>query len=174
MSPVGPVTLWPLDFDRDAAAVYEWNQMPHVIPWWCLSGPRAVVDRYLRAQMRLAHSRSWIGRCGDDPFAYVETYRAAEDPLALHYDARPSDRGWHVLVGPVRYLGSGVPRLLGAEVLRMLFAEAGVGRVVCEPNIHNHRMIAFCERLGGRKVAEIDLPDKRAALMMWERGDAGA
>lgn len=167
--PDGQVALRPLDFARDAATVHAWNQLAHVVPWWGLAGPREITERYLRAQLNLVHTRVWIATCDDEPFGYVETYRVADDPLAQHYDAHPTDRGWHVLVGPERYLGSGAPRRMGAEVVRMLFAEPGVRRVVCEPNIHNGRMIAFCERLGARRVAELDLPDKRAALMMWTR-----
>jgi hypothetical protein len=30
-------------------------------------------------------------------------------------------------------------------------------------------MLAYCHALGGRVLAELDLPDKRAALVVWER-----
>lgn len=161
------VTLTAADPVRDAALVHGWMQEPHVIPWWGLDGPLAPVADYLAAQCALPHLDPWIAWSGGEPFAYVETYRAADDPLADHYPAEPGDRGWHVLVGPAAYLGSGVPRELGRTVVRGLFDEPGATRVVCEPDLRNARMIAFCERLGGRVVAELDLPDKRAALVVW-------
>ncbi len=161
------ITLTAVDPGRDLALVHAWMQEPHVIPWWGLDGPPAGVAGYLAAQCALPHLTPWIARAGDEPFAYVETYRAAEDPLAAHYPAEDGDRGWHVLVGPASYLGSGVPRALGREVVRRLFDEPGATRVVCEPDVRNTRMIAFCERLGGTVVDELDLPDKRAALVVW-------
>ncbi|MGE3141581.1 MAG: GNAT family N-acetyltransferase [Thermoleophilia bacterium] len=156
-----------VDPARDTPLVHAWMQEPHVIPWWGLDGPESGVREYLDAQCALPHLVPWIADAAGDPFAYVETYRAAEDPLAAHYAATPGDRGWHILVGPASYLGSGVPRRLGYAVVRRLFDDPGANRVVCEPDIRNARMIAFCERLGGRVVAELDLPDKRAALVMW-------
>lgn len=160
-----------LERDLHEPVVRLWMQQPHVRPWWELDGPPARTADYLARQEALAHSRSWIAHWDGVPFAYLETYRAAEDPLAAHYAARPGDRGWHVLVGPLRHLGSGVPRALGRQVVARLFAEPGAERVVCEPDIRNRRMIAFCQALGGRVAAELDLPDKRAALMMWERDE---
>jgi hypothetical protein len=42
------------------------------------------------------------------------------------------------------------------------------GRTVCEPDVRNARMLAFCQALGGRIETEIDLPGKRAALVVWD------
>ena len=41
-------------------------------------------------------------------------------------------------------------------------------RVVCEPDLRNTRMLAFCRSLGGEVQATLELPDKRAALVVWE------
>lgn len=153
--------------ERDIELIHGWMQQPHVIPWWRLEGDPALVGRYLRTQCALEHLTPWVIDADGVPFAYLETYRAADDPLARAYAADPDDLGWHVLVGPAAMLGSGVPRAMGRAVVRRLFDE-GAGRVVCEPDVRNRRMIAFCERLGGRVVAELELPDKRAALVMWD------
>ncbi|MGD9697117.1 MAG: GNAT family N-acetyltransferase [Thermoleophilia bacterium] len=169
------IDLRPADADADLALLHGWMQQPHVIPWWDLEGDPERTRRYLEGQIALPHSRSWIAvdDCGI-PFAYLETYAAADDPLAAHYEARPGDRGWHVLVGPASYLGSGIPRRLGREVVLRLMSEPGAERVVCEPDARNRRMIAFCERLGGVVDRHLDLPDKRAALMVWTRAAVDA
>ena len=60
-----------------------------------------------------------------------------------------------------------MPRELGRVVVERLL-EAGE-RVVCEPDVRNARMLAFCRALGGEVRAELELPDKRAALVVWER-----
>ncbi len=163
------IALEPLDVARHLELVHGWMQQPHVVPWWQLDGASARTRDHLLAQRALAPREPWIATADGTPFAYVETYRAAEDPLAAHYEARPGDRGWHLLVGPPAWLGTGVARLLGNRVVDGLLAEPGCERVVCEPDVRNARMIAFCERLGGRVVAELELPDKRAALVVWER-----
>lgn len=156
--------------EHDAVVVAEWGAFPHVREWWPdLAAPVRDVRAYLVAQRGIAHSQPWIATIDEQPFAYVETYLPADDPLAEHYDALVSDRGWHVLVGPPEFLGSGIPRLLGRAVLTKLFDDAHAARVVCEPSIENTRMIRYCEHLGHVPVAVLDLPDKRALLLACTR-----
>jgi RimJ/RimL family protein N-acetyltransferase len=152
------IELVAADPDAHLDLVDGWMREPHVAPWW---GPPADVRAYLESQVALPHSQPWIATTDGVPFGYVETYRADEDPLAAHYDARPGDRGFHLLVG-AEWVGTGAARRL---VRRLL--EPG-GRVVCEPDVRNTRMLAFCRALGGEVRAELELPDKRAALVVWE------
>jgi lysine N6-hydroxylase len=163
------IGLRPLDLDGDLDLVHGWMQTAHVAPWWELGGSRANTRSYLQRESGLAHLEALIADVDGRPFAYVEVYRAAEDPLAAHYDARPGDRGLHLLVGPRELLGSGVPRALVRELLGRLLAEPGTDRVVCEPDVRNARMLGFCRALGGEVQAELELPGKRAALVVWER-----
>ena len=93
------IHLRPADPVLDLELVHAWMQEPHVAPWWGLRGAPDTVRAHLACQAALEHTDAWIGYAGRTPFAYVETYRAAADPLAAHYPARPGDRGWHVLVG---------------------------------------------------------------------------
>jgi siderophore synthetase component len=146
--------------------VHRWMNEPHVAPWWGLAGSPSEVRDYLTAQVALAHLEPWIAYADGVPFAYVETYRAAEDPLAAFYDARGSDRGWHLLVA-ASHVGTGVPRELGRFVDDRLLEEGS--RVLCEPDERNARMLAFCRALGGEVRETLELPDKRAALIVWER-----
>ena len=59
------------------------------------------------------------------------------------------------------------PASSGRVILERLFAEGE--RVLCEPDERNARMLAFCRALGGEVRATLELPDKRAALIVWER-----
>jgi acetyl CoA:N6-hydroxylysine acetyl transferase len=155
--------------ERHARLVCEWLREPHVAPWW---GPERDLDgtrAYLERQLGSGHLTPWVVAAGDFSFGYVETYRAAEDPLAEAYPLEAGDRGWHVLVGPAEVLGRGLPRLMGRAVLARLLSEAGVERVVCEPDERNGRMLAFCEALGHERLATLDLQHKRAALLACTR-----
>lgn len=163
-NPLNPrIELLPADPEAHAALVGQWMHEPHAEQWWAVTDD---ARGYLTAQLALPHSQPWIAVADGEPFAYVETYRAAEDPLAEHYDARPSDRGWHVLVGR-GHVGTPATRALGRTVLERLFAEGD--RVVCEPDERNTRMLAYCRALGGEVRETLQLPDKRAALVVWER-----
>ena len=91
----------------------------------------------------------------------------AEDPLRAHYAAEPGDRGFHLLVGPPELLGSGAARRLVGHVLDRLLAEADATRVVCEPDVRNLRMLAFCRGLGAERIDSFDFDGRRVALLAW-------
>ena len=112
------------DPDVDAPLLHAWLHRPHVAPWW---GPDRTIDEtrdYLVRQRGSAHLVPWIVSAeGSGPFGYVETYRPADDPLADWFPVLPTDRGWHVLVGPPEAIGSGLPRLMGRAVLAYLLSD---------------------------------------------------
>ncbi|MEH3055418.1 MAG: GNAT family N-acetyltransferase [Patulibacter minatonensis] len=159
------ITLRRIDPIADLDVVDAWMHDHEVAQWWRLDRGRKQVANYLAHQHRLAHSAGWIAEAGGVPFAYAETYLPAADPLARFYDAQAGDRGFHVLVGDRR--GTAVTRTLGHAIVDRLLAEPEATRVLCEPNVKNGRMLAWCERLGGTVSAELDLPEKRAALVTW-------
>ena len=161
------IALRPLEGDGDLALVHGWMQQPHVAPWWGLDGPVQRLVAHLRAQ---PHAESWIGLEDARPFAYVETYAVADDPLCAHYAARPGDRGFHLLVGPPELLGSGAARRLVRHVLALLLAEEDTTRVVCEPDVRNARMLAFCRGLGAQRIDSFDFDGRRVALLAWTQG----
>lgn len=163
------------DPEGHAELMHDWMHQPHVAPWWGADRTLEQTTAYLQRQWDTGHVVPWIASHsapGDDgdggwtPFGYTELYRPADDPLADHFPLTGSDRGWHVLVGPPDALGRGLPRLMGRAVLARLLTLPGIDRVVCEPDERNSRMLGFCRALGYEQVALLDLPDKRAALMV--------
>jgi acetyl CoA:N6-hydroxylysine acetyl transferase len=99
-----------------------------------------------------------------------ETYRADLDPLARYYPARPHDTGVHLLIGGVgdraRGLGSTLLRAVGDLVLDN---RPGCTRVLAEPDLRNTPSLSAFLTAGFRFSLELDLPDKRAALMIRDR-----
>lgn len=160
----GRLTFELADVATHAELVHDWMNRPHVEPWWQLAVGLPEIRDYLGG---LTHLIPWVARADGVPFGYVETYRVADDHLAAYYQAGPRDLGWHVLVGPEDFLGTGIPRRLGHAVVQSLLEAAP--RVVCEPDLCNTRMHAFCRALGHEAHGEIDLPDKRALLMLCTR-----
>lgn len=158
------LTFAPVRPDEDGELVHDWMNRPHVLPWWQLGVSLTEIRAYLA---ELTHLRPWLVSAHGAPFGYVETYAVPDDPLAGYYPARPDDQGFHLLVGPLPMLGTGVPRLMGRTVLAWLLNRGG--RAVCEPDVRNGRMLAYCDRLGLTSLGEVDLPEKRAAVLACER-----
>jgi acetyl CoA:N6-hydroxylysine acetyl transferase len=166
----GVFTLRPVDPAGDLEAVHGWMNLPEVARFWEMAQPAPRIEAYLREQVASSHSTPYVGCFDGVPMSYWELYRADLDPLAAHYSPRRHDQGVHLLLGPPEMRGRG----LGARLLRavsdwQLAAHPDAERVVAEPDIRNVRSVRAFEQAGFRKAQELDLPDKRAALMIRER-----
>ncbi|MFD8317267.1 GNAT family N-acetyltransferase [Kitasatospora purpeofusca] len=155
----------------DLGLLTRWMNDPEVAAFWELAGPSAVTEQHLRRQLDGdGRSLPCLGLLDDTPMSYWEVYRADLDPLAAHYPARPHDAGLHLLLGPVASRGRGLgTALLAALTDRVLRERPHCERVVAEPDVRNRRSVRAFRRAGFRLAAELDLPDKRAALMVRDR-----
>ncbi|MFK4070993.1 GNAT family N-acetyltransferase [Streptomyces sp. NPDC029674] len=174
----GPVTtaagvfqLVPARPERDLPLISRWMNDPAVAAFWELAGPESVTDAHLRRQLGGdGRSVPCLGVLDGMPMSYWEIYRADLDPLARHYPSRPHDTGIHLLIGRVANRGRG----LGTSLLRAvadltLDRRPACTRVVAEPDLRNTPSVSAFLSAGFRYVAEVDLPDKRAALMVRDR-----
>ncbi|MEU7583077.1 GNAT family N-acetyltransferase [Streptomyces sp. NPDC041068] len=174
----GPVTtasgvfqLVPVRLERDLPLISRWMNDPAVAAFWELAGPEAVTEDHLRPQIDGdGRSVPCLGVLEGMPMSYWEIYRADLDPLARHYPSRPHDTGIHLLIGGVANRGRG----LGTSLLRavadlVLDHRPACARVVAEPDLRNTPSVSAFLSAGFRFSAEVDLPDKRAALMVRDR-----
>ncbi|MEU0414247.1 GNAT family N-acetyltransferase [Streptomyces griseorubiginosus] len=170
-TPAGTFQLVPVRVERDLPLVCRWMNDPAVTAFWELAGPQNVTEDHLQSQLTGdGRSMPCLGVLEGTPMSYWEIYRADLDPLARHYPARPHDTGIHLLIGAVPDRGRG----LGSALLRavadlVLDRRPACARVVAEPDLRNIPSVTAFLSAGFRFSAEIDLPVKRAALMVRER-----
>ena len=167
----GIFQLVPVRLERDLPLVARWMNDPAVAAFWELAGPETVTAEHIRTQVEGdGRSVPCLGVLDATPMSYFEIYRADLDPLARHYPARPHDTGIHLLIGGVTDRGRGVgSTLLRAVADLVLDHRPRCTRVVAEPDIRNTPSVSAFLSGGFRYAAEVDLPDKRAALMMRDR-----
>ncbi|MFH8559353.1 GNAT family N-acetyltransferase [Streptomyces sp. NPDC017988] len=174
----GPVTtdagafqLVPVRLERDLPLISRWMNDPAVAAFWELAGPEAVTEEHLRPQLDGdGRSVPCLGVLEGMPMSYWEIYRADLDPLARHYPFRPHDTGIHLLIGGVVNRGRGLgTALLRAVADLVLDRRPACARVIAEPDLRNTPSVSAFLSAGFRFSAEVDLPDKRAALMVRDR-----
>ncbi|WP_418082266.1 GNAT family N-acetyltransferase [Streptomyces qaidamensis] len=170
-TPAGEFHLVPARIDHDLPLISRWMNDPIAAAFWGLSGPQDVVEHHLRTQLAGdGRSVPCVGLLDGTPMSYWEIYRADLDPLARHYPARPHDTGIHLLIGAVANRGRGLGGLLLRTVADLVLARRpSCARVIAEPDIRNTPSIAAFLTAGFRLSAEVDLPAKRAALMVRDR-----
>ncbi|WP_442304933.1 GNAT family N-acetyltransferase [Streptomyces sp. 2RAF24] len=170
-TPVGRFQLVPVRLDRDLPLVARWMNDPAVAAFWELAGPPDVTADHIRAQLDGdGRSVPCLGVLDATPMSYFEIYRADLDPLARYYPARPHDTGIHLLVGGVADRGRGVgTTLLRAVADLVLDHRPRCARVLAEPDLRNTPSVAAFLGAGFRLSAEVELSDKKAALMVRDR-----
>jgi RimJ/RimL family protein N-acetyltransferase len=167
----GGFRLQPVRLPRDLALLVEWMNDPVVSAFWELCGPADLTDHHVRDQLA-ADGRSvpCLGLLDGTPMSYWEVYRADLDPLARHYPARPHDTGLHLLIGPAAQRGRGLGgTLIAALTQRILRERQACRRVVAEPDVRNLPSVRAFLRAGFRYDSELLLPEKHAALMVYDR-----
>ncbi|MEH0547366.1 GNAT family N-acetyltransferase [Streptomyces sp. B21-105] len=167
----GGFRLIPVRIERDLSLVGRWMNDPAVAAFWELAGPERVTARHLRDQLADGgRSVPCLGVLEGRPMSYWEIYRADLDPLAGHYPARPYDTGIHLLIGGAADRGRGLGSMLLRVVADLVLAGSpACARVVAEPDLRNVASVAAFLTAGFRLFTELDLPAKRAALMVRDR-----
>ena len=170
-TPEGDFRLVPVRLPRDLDLVAAWMNDPVVAAFWELAGPADLTEHHIRAQLDGdGRSVPCLGTLDGVPMSYWEVYRADLDPLARHYPARPHDTGVHLLLGPAACRGRGLGGvLLRALTDRALARRPAAQRVVAEPDVRNLPSLSAFRKAGFRRAADLDLPGKRAALMIRDR-----
>ncbi len=171
---VAPLRFDPLDDDVHRDLLHGWLTADHVRPWWGVDPSPDGTAGYLAEVRAMDHQRGWVVGDDDGPFGYAETYVVSGDPLAGCYDARPGDRGFHLLIGPPERLGTPATRRMAVALLTGLLAEPQADRAVCEPNVRNARMRGFCAALGAVQLDEFPFGAKTAALLAWDAATVAA
>lgn len=162
--------LRPLDLDLDLDMMHSWMNDPEVARFWNKPWPKDKIAIYLREQQECPHSDPYLGVLDGVAMSYWELYRADLDALAQHYPARDHDAGIHMLLGPAETRGQGLAvALLRAVSDFQLATDPHATRVVGEPDLENVRCIRVAERAGFHHVRDLDLPHKRAALLIRDR-----
>lgn len=149
----------------DTPLITSWMNEPHVSEFWLMAWPQAQIAAYLEQLHADAHHDAYVVHVDDTPIGYVEAYDPAHDVLGSAYEVQEGDLGFHVLIGDKEHLGRYTVSL-GMSVLDYAFTGRGARRVVGEPDVRNHQMLTILAFLGFRKACEVELPDKRAALMI--------
>lgn len=167
---ISEFVLRPLDLDRDLDLMHSWMNDPEVARFWNKPWSKDRIASYLREQQDCPHSDPYLGVLDGVTMSYWELYRADLDSLARYYPARDHDAGVHMLLGPAESRGQGhAVALLRAVSAFQLTMDPRATRVVGEPDVANVRCIQVAERAGFRRVDDLDLPHKRAALVIRDR-----
>lgn len=148
----------------------KWQNDERVANGWRQKGGEEIQKRYLQSIESNPSTIGLVGKWDGEPWGYVEVYWAKESNIGRFYNAEDYDRGFHALVGEQHFRGPHRVRSWMGSLIHMLFVQdARTQRVVLEPRATNSVMINYTTMCGGHVEKLIDLPHKRAALVICPR-----
>lgn len=155
---------------NDLPRLHRWLNDPLVDRFWRETGSLEQHRAYLQRQLDDPHTIPIIGQLDGVPFGYFEVYWAAESLIGPCYQADPFDRGWHVLIGEPDYRGRPFLTVWLPSLMHFIFLdEPRTKRIVGEPDAAHAQQMRNLERSGFDHFATVDLPVKRAALVVLSR-----
>ncbi|MFF8590674.1 GNAT family N-acetyltransferase [Streptomyces sp. NPDC015220] len=162
-------TFRPLDPLEDAGLLHGWVTHPKSAFWMMQD---AEVPDVERAYLEIAadeHHHALLGLLDSVPVFLMEKYDPALRELVGLYEPEPGDIGMHFLVAPTDTPVHGFTRAVITAVLRHLFEDPAVRRVVVEPDVRNKAVHALNEAVGFVPEREIQKPEKKALLSFCTR-----
>jgi siderophore synthetase component/RimJ/RimL family protein N-acetyltransferase len=161
--------LRPLALESDLPLIHDWVNQPYAREFWCMDGPIRDLEAYYVEMLSSSHAHAFIAHLGAEPAFLLETYWVPRDPVSRHYAVQPDDYGMHLIMAPLRVRRPGFSARAFQIAAELMFRHRQVGRLLVEPDRRNHKAIRVMRRIGFELDRVVDLPDKRADLMLCTR-----
>lgn len=166
------IQLRVVDIERDLALFNQWMNEPRVAAFWEESGDLDYHRRFLERRLQDPGVIPIVGCYDGEPFGYFEVYWVKEDRLAAYCTAEDFDRGFHLLIGNVKFRGrSSVCAWFPSLVHFMFLDDCRTQRVLAEPRSDNQKLLRCADRLGFTREYDFDFPHKRATLISQTRSE---
>lgn len=168
---LGTIELRLLDLEKDIKTLHSWVTKPYATYWGMLDNSLEQVNNAYQEIENTEGHDAIMGFYNGEPSFLIEKYKASEDVIADFYDAKPSDYGMHILVGPVKKPIHNFTWNVFCTVVEYFFTDTNVERIVVEPDVQNEKIHVLNKKAGFKYVQEIQLPHKKAALAFCEKAD---
>lgn len=166
---MGQFTLRVLCLEQDLDTIYAWVQQDYAKYWGMQGKPFEALRLEYETLMASTHATAFVGLLEGSKVFLCEFYMPTYDPVGEYYEAKPSDLGMHVLVAPTDKPISGFTQQVFTTIMDFMFSDAGVDRVVVEPDINNEKIHILNRKAGFVYEKEIQMPHKTAALAFCTR-----
>ncbi|MED1864368.1 GNAT family N-acetyltransferase [Fictibacillus nanhaiensis] len=159
----------PVEFERDVDTLFNWMHQSHIAPFWKLNLPIKEFTQWLNHSIESKQKDIYIGSYNDIPICYLIAYAVKDDPIKKYYSYHKDDLGMHLLIGPRSYLNKEDGLSIIRGMILFLFEHYGAQRIIGEPDVRNRIIIPILKGMGGEVKGTIQLPHKKATLIMGER-----
>jgi aminoglycoside 6'-N-acetyltransferase-1b/aminoglycoside 6'-N-acetyltransferase-2 len=151
---------------EDLVMLNEWLNRPHVAARW--DGPVSLEETRQKYLLHIdsASVFSYIACLTDEPIGFVQSYRAGDlETPSWPTKIEAGTIGIDYFLADSSRLGQGLGSKMVLQFCQMIFADASVQKLICDPSPDNAASIACLEKAGFIKIGLIDTADGPALAM---------
>ena len=167
----GDIVIRPFILDDDVPVIHDWFNRDYAC-FRKMQGKSLhhVREKYQRllAQSEYEVLAGILSSTGQTIF-FVECYKPEDDSIGKYYDAKASDRGFHIIMAPPERSISGFTFFVMSAIAEYMFRDPSVRRIVAEPDIRNEKVLIRFAQAGYRLAKVVQLPSKTAQLVVLTR-----
>jgi GrpB-like predicted nucleotidyltransferase (UPF0157 family)/RimJ/RimL family protein N-acetyltransferase len=155
----------------DIPLLRDWFGQPHVAGFWQEPKDETVFrDKFLR-KLNERGVYSYIVYVNDTPVGYIQEYEAHLVGGGWWPEAKPGTFGIDQLIGEPSFVNKGLGTLFIRRFIEGLFSDPKVKEIIADPEPNNDRAIRVYEKVGFKRVGEIQTPGGQALLLRMTRAE---
>lgn len=163
----GTIDFRPLQLDNDAEIIHDWVNRDYA-QYWGMQGKNLEEVRSEYEKIT-KDSDVFIGLVNGDVSFLLERYNPKHDIIGNYYTVQDYDCGMHVIVAPSAKPVHQFTWHIFSAIMKFVFSDLRIQRIVVEPDIRNKKMFGICHRVGFEDADVVHLPHKTALLAFCTR-----
>ncbi|MCL9804544.1 GNAT family N-acetyltransferase [Flavobacterium amniphilum] len=164
---LGLIEFRPLQLDADSVIIHDWVNREYAKYWGLLGKSLEEVKKEYEGIIQ--HSDVFIGLVNGTVSFMLERYDPKKDIIGKYYEVRDYDCGIHIIVAPADTPRKNFTWHIFSSIMKFIFNDLTVKRILVEPDIRNQKMFDICHRVGFVDDKTIELPHKTAKLAFCTR-----
>lgn len=163
----GTIELRLLDIENDIEILHHWVNQEYAQYWGMLG--KTLEQVRTEYEKIITHSDVFIGIVNGSVSFLLERYNPKEDLIGKYYNVKKYDCGIHIIVAPAKKPVHQFTWHIFSTIMKFIFSDLTVQRIIVEPDIRNKKMFAICHRIGFENAEVVTLPHKTAQLAFCTR-----
>jgi len=163
----GTIDFRALQLDHDAEIIHNWVNRDYA-QYWGMQGKNLEEVR-MEYEKITKDSDVFIGLVNGEVSFLLERYNPKQDIIGNYYTVQDYDCGMHVIVAPSTKPVHQFTWHIFSAIMKFVFSDLRIQRIVVEPDIRNKKMFEICHRVGFEDADVVHLPHKTALLAFCTR-----
>ena len=147
--------------EKDIPLFFEWVKKPHIAKWWKSKTYSEFAESYNPKKLAENYVTPFFIYVDEKPIGYIQYYfvhKADGGWWAKQIDLPKETVGMDFVIGETDYLGKGYGTIIIKKFIEKIFAETKASKIIIDPDPNNIAAIRCYEKVGFKKVKEIDAP----------------